>query len=473
MDQQLSLEQLSLKELNIDSKGLHINQFPNEILDQIFTFLNLVDRKSVSRVCLRWSKLAFAPHFMQGVVLRPNGRVANRYFEKVIKQSERVYKNIDGTELLFLDYLLYLGPNLESFRYRSRNKDDLRKILRFSPNLKELRFDSCAYQIETEPMPVMKQLVNFTTMDTNLLMLEIEQMFPKLSKMSVRIYDHNGNTRMCEALRHFGPQLDSLRIEVSKNSAASIYQMRFPQLEKIFLSGYVVTINLKGFFSHLANLVEIYIGVPIFDGILEEITKTCKKLQVLSFDVSGLRGSGLASLEQLPQLKSLEIFGDSFNTNVLTQCSKPIDTVLNLDIKDLRLYREKDFISEFLSKIFPNTTNFVLRCDYSCKSLMIPHFPKMQELTITSQFYLDILNKLPGISTLKTLRILDTWNSPKQILADVILSLLRRMPALRFVELNEDLRFRMSKDLVCLIRQEFPQCVIQWTKTPHYFFNKF
>ncbi|XP_055601226.1 F-box/LRR-repeat protein 7-like [Uranotaenia lowii] len=488
MEQELFLEQSSLGEPRPGSSGPHINQFPNEILDEIFAFLTLKDRKSVSLVCHRWNKLAFAPLYMREVLLN---MVRYNYKEsdfEVLKKSERIYKNIRCSKFS-INHLLFLGPNLESVSCKDGlYKCQLRPILQCSPKLRELKVSlRQSDKIDNDTMPVMEQLTSLrlNANKWSIKGFEISEIFPKVTRMDICISCEGEYTTLLKVLPHFGPQLQCLQISGDFSLRGIPFnQMPFPQLESFILSDYsreseteMEFDTFRNFFVQLTNLRSFDMIPPILDEYLQEITYNCKKLQELRINVNFLRDSAFASLAQLAHLKTLSIDGE-LHEDVLIQCSKPINTIRNLELRDL--WGSLDL----LPYVIPNAVNIILPIYADGLFELVSSFPNLKRLSISDvhgdfqtsdlevfvsleelildiprDFY-EIFDRLPGNPSLKRLRIFYSGNSKiKKTLDNDILRLLQRLPALRFLEL--DLGFRITEDGFRRIRQEFNQCVIQ------------
>ncbi|XP_055603694.1 uncharacterized protein LOC129751926 [Uranotaenia lowii] len=457
----------SLEESVVSTVPLHINQFPNEIMEHIFGYLNLEERKYASLVCHRWNLLAFGPHLLSEVVLQ-----LTRPALEELKQTNRSYRNINCRNLHFLtNYLPFLGPNLEGFQCKeSIFRHQLREILKLAPNLKSLNIK--AYydnRVDSEPMPVMNKLVDLNIRGDLWFSegFQTEEIFPNLSRMSVDFSTLVGNTRVYEVLKNFSFQLKYLSFDKYDKAPVAFDQSCFPHLNSIRMNAAPGELRLKSFFSQFvnSNLTNAHIDCALEDDILEAIAKICDKLEKLHVNVFLIRGPGFASLVQLANLKYLAICGP-FHKDFTEQYIKPNNTVVNLEVTVCRT-AETYFI------LLPDIIDKVIRSFLKMKRLYfnkpcgmfcvdspsaLTALVNVEELIVNG--IPNITNNLPGSSNLKRLHI---YNSRPYQMLD-ILSLLERMPALRLLDFDCDLNSELSD--VFHIRRKFPHCLVQRNRKP-------
>lgn len=306
----------------------HINSLPNYVLQEIFSYLPLDDRKTVSKVCRRWGQEAFAFRLLANVRLRIS---CHKMFSwtttvSVLRNSSREYRNIAFTvcgagmcsnvEYAFIvDVLDQMGTTIEAFTMkRGCSATQLKGFADRMPNLKRMT----VYVAEPEMLPV--ERVEFPVLKC-LLALDMEvgkddiikcdqfdvlRMAPNLQRLSVVFSGCNEHVRAFEMLKAYEYQLRLLDLSFCFYPLP-IDKLRFENLEVLKLRELPQRLNGDALHLMLRGLRELkaaHLGFSITKPTLEVICNSCPKLTTLDIRADGLE---VGSFKYLSDLQNLQV----------------------------------------------------------------------------------------------------------------------------------------------------------------------
>lgn len=321
-----ALFEVSMSTANMDqSQSIQeestINEIlPSEMLEHVFGFLPLHDRKSVSLVCRTWCALAFSRRFMRYVTLRlvdwENFR-ASKY--DVLRSSARRYRHImaffgpkecpEAQFELLLNLVDRFGRELDSlFCLTMFKANQLQQIVEKTPNVQQLVVGLSSVEGKSErTFPVLRRLKDLGSLNHMLQCpaLDVPRFAPNLEQLTVNFTSSENIGQSIEALKKFGPQLKSLEMFAS-DYYFEVNELRFPKLKILKLSGKIVDTSVtaqKNFFKQFTNLREVSFDCNIQDVVLDTLTRACPELKVLHMKSTELSEKSLCYLNRLKCLK--------------------------------------------------------------------------------------------------------------------------------------------------------------------------
>ncbi|XP_055543221.1 uncharacterized protein LOC129728780 isoform X2 [Wyeomyia smithii] len=298
------------------------------MLDKVFTYLSLEDRKAVSRVCLYWSRLAFRRmNFQIAIDVRKNK--SERTYLRVLLGSNRRYRHLwfyfgnrqDKSELM-LAIMRTFADSLETLKIMSDSTialrlDVLSHVAGICRNLKILHLQSVLFQYHDcsdtqfdalarlERLYLRSNLLEFSDVPIETMTPNITSLFIIISYVSVR---------PIEFLRSFSSRLRQLEVRfLTDDHFGAFSKLEFPQLEQLSLSS--ADSLLEGnklasyveLFHGLSNLVELTLQYEISITVLESVTKCCKKLRSLCLDTEELFDEHFVLIGELKCLEALRL----------------------------------------------------------------------------------------------------------------------------------------------------------------------
>ncbi|KAL1379693.1 hypothetical protein pipiens_014720 [Culex pipiens pipiens] len=457
------------------SQSIHeestINEIlPSEMLEHVFGFLPLHDRKSVSLVCRSWCALAFSRRFMRHVTLRlvdwENFR-ASKY--DVLRSSARRYRHImaffgpkecpEAQFELLLNLVDRFGRELDSlFCLTMFKANQLQQIVEKTPNVQQLVVGLSSVEGNSErSFPVLRRLKDLGSLNHMLQCpaLDVPRFAPNLEQLTVNFTSSENIGQSIEALKKFGPQLKSLEMFAS-DYYFEINELRFPKLRVLKLSGKIVDASVtaqKNFFKQFTNLREASFDCNIQDVVLDTLTRLlgisgklnsnlltdCKPLPTVeTFHLHMYESDNDQAIFQrftqlLPNTKQLKItFDEKFTIrNTLLSACKPFAKLQRLEIAD-RSYR--------MANAEPSADN------------ALQELKQLDELVLNS---LDVpVAYLHPSGTLKRLRLKFVVGMTDRELLDVV----RKFPNLRYLEVA--CCRRITDEGIRAVRDIVPSCVV-------------
>ncbi|KAL9698270.1 hypothetical protein quinque_001711 [Culex quinquefasciatus] len=424
---------------------------PSEMLEHVFGFLPLHDRKSVSLVCRTWCALAFSRRFMRHLTLRlvdwENFR-ASKY--DVLRSSARRYRHImaffgpkecpEAQFELLLNLVDRFGRELDSlFCLTMFKANQLQQIVEKTPNVQQLVVGLSSVEGKSErTFPVLRRLKDLGSLNHML---------------------------QCSALDvpRFAPNLEQLTVN--------------------FTSSENIVTAQKNFFKQFTNLREVSFDCNIQDVVLDTLTRACPELKVLHMKSTELGEKSLCYLNRLKCLKHLGISG-KLNSNLLIDC-KPLPTVETFHLHMYESDNDQAIFQRF-TQLLPNTKQLKITFDekFTIRNTLLSAckpFAKLQRLEIADRSYrmanaepsadnalqelklLDelVLNSLDvpvaylyPSGTLKRLRLKFIVGMTDRELLDVV----RKFPNLRYLEVA--CCRRITDEGIRAVRGIVPSCVV-------------
>ncbi|XP_058812074.1 uncharacterized protein LOC131676783 [Topomyia yanbarensis] len=318
-----------------------IQDLPEEMLVKITSYLDLEDRKSVSRVCLWWSKLAFRQSNVQlEIDVRKSRRDCNcsskcgcnldRTYLRVLMASQRHYKHLlfyfgtrqNKTDLM-LTILSKFAKSLETLKLISDcsvsvRLDFLRRIVDYCQNLKTLHLQSILFYDnegeairfgvlpKLERLYLRSNLLELTQVDVKTITPNITSLFMRVSYVSKRPVDF---------VTYFASRLTQLDVcFLTADYFQPFSKLHFPRLEKFSLSSADSLVEedeyleeYVDFVQRLGKLKEIKLQYKISTAVLGNLVQFCENLVVLSLYTEDLTDEHFLGLAELKCLKTLRL----------------------------------------------------------------------------------------------------------------------------------------------------------------------
>ncbi|XP_062548766.1 uncharacterized protein LOC134213585 [Armigeres subalbatus] len=287
---------------------------PVEVLEHIFSFLRLNDRKAASLVCHLWNELAFSRRFM--------GNVRLRLFDysrqgSYLRKSSRQYRNLiteELTESITCFWELYV-ERLESFESgQYLYEDQLWDLLKRAPKLRQLSAESV---VKTKTLnPEWSNLC-----------------FPAMNHLQeMRILSEFVPVTVVAMLHSLAPQLKSLCL--AREVCTHIIDLQFPLVEVLELVGlYYKKQSIAKFLCGFKSLKEIYMKCSVLNSELDAITNTYPNITKLCLTTTNLNPNAFCFLERLKSLKTLSVLG-KVDSRFILPC-KPLKSVKQFTIEEL------------------------------------------------------------------------------------------------------------------------------------------
>ncbi|XP_053698460.1 uncharacterized protein LOC128745411 [Sabethes cyaneus] len=486
-----------------------IGDLPEEMLDKIFTYLSLEDRKAVSRVCLHWSRLALRRmNFQLAIDVRRNK--LERTYLRVLLASNRRYRHLwlyfgsrqDKSDLMLV-ILRRFADSLETLKIMSDSTialrlDFLSHVIEICRNLRTLHLQSVLFQhhdgseITFGVLPKLDRLY----LRSNLLEFDdvpIEKMTPNITSLFVMI--SYVSPRPIEFLRHFSPRLKQLEIRFLTDDHFNAFsRLGFPQLEQLSLSsadslleGSRLTSYVE-FFNDLSHLVELTLQYEISTPVLGSVVKCCKNLQSLCLNTEELLDEHFALIGELKYLKALRLM----SANIDIEKAELVPVMPNLRLLTLEALAVVKSLemNNFLRRSFPAlvTLQLLRLCSHMNSASMnifysnlmsnlntlerlvlsekeneldmklLSCFAQLPRLHILQLHFRNLVHynsqhDLSSIGSFRTL-VLDVRNVSDEILQN----LLDHLPKLKQLEMPT--AHLCSADGLLAIRKKHPECTI-------------
>ncbi|XP_062554283.1 uncharacterized protein LOC134219555 [Armigeres subalbatus] len=349
------------------TEGVRLSKFPVEIVDHIFSFLPLPDRKSASLVCRLWNELAFDDRYMRHVVINFSGWESSNKISYLRKSSRR-YRNILaylGRELhreIFFDIIIevldHIGSELRSFHCMAlMSEKQLWSVISRVPKLEQLIvgfYTSSSRQQECF-FPELKNLKDLRLLEN---VHQIQSLnIPALTQFSGNFSDSWDAKESLAALRRMAPQLKRLELQSSENFIP-IDELQFPNVEKLELSGQIYqdasNSALRALFSGFKCLKEVDLIFNTEQLVLDIITKECPGIEKLHFENHPLNPNSFSLLERLKRLETLSLVV-SIDTPIILE-SKPLVSVKRLCLQIYNMDADASVIKG-LRKLLPNVND--------------------------------------------------------------------------------------------------------------------
>ncbi|XP_058456460.1 uncharacterized protein LOC131433870 [Malaya genurostris] len=283
-----------------------IEDLPDEMLVEIFSFLEFEDCLAATTVCRLWSGLALRWNELR-VDLEYN--VENKSFRTLLASS-RPYRHfsfdcscpcVDWDEPAQI--LAKFSSTIEILEISTNNSNKefpefLAKMTTLCTNLKRLAIEwnesePSGLEISFQPLNDLSDLY-LSLCDESLLEIDFRKVTPNITNLHLRT-DLNFK-RAHQILQHFSPRLKELKVSFyDEDRFKTVCEMNFPLLKKLhFLhcsSGqdHDWSLNLfSKFFRRCANLEDVTLRICTNMKVLESIAQFCCNLQSLCFDIPEL-----------------------------------------------------------------------------------------------------------------------------------------------------------------------------------------
>ncbi|XP_062537420.1 uncharacterized protein LOC134205823 [Armigeres subalbatus] len=348
----------------MSSKRLLLHNLPDDVLEHVFAFLPLSDRKSASLVCRLWSELAFSRRFLSNVTLQLFRKMKN-YQSNYLQRSTRRYRNVivffeskacQKAEYGFIIKIMNMfGAELESFHCMVNfSEEQLWNVIARAPQLKQLIVGLDGTTVQQFTFPKLRYLQDLGSL-TNVLRIQSLDA-PNLRQLTAIFTNLTDARESTALLRRQAPQLKNLEL-YSTEYFIPIEELQFPKVETLALRERICATNsdaLRTFFKGFVSLREVILGFNVGASDLDVITKTCSSIERLSFKFSAVIPNLFCLLGRLRRLKTLWLHG-VIDSKITLDC-KPLVSVQRLVFQVSKLSGEASVIRGF-RQILPNVTD--------------------------------------------------------------------------------------------------------------------
>ncbi|XP_038105227.1 uncharacterized protein LOC6035050 isoform X2 [Culex quinquefasciatus] len=334
------------------SEETTIDDLPEEMLETIFSHLDLEDRKSVTAVCHRWSRLALRWSELQlEVDFRKCG--TEESYRRTLLDSQRPYRHLVcyfGYDYAVGDLLLYIlakfSESLETMKlipnqFVPVELSFFASLTKLSANLKKLHIDACNFrdnsdgELEFHPLNNLQDLY----LENNLLDLsgghEIRELTPNISALHVQISYYSD--RPLHVLRHFGPRLKELEVW-------------FLSEDRFLEDGDTIQM-VQQFFRKSPELREATLRCNMIEPILADLANSCKNLRFLCLSMETVSADCFRWFSSLQNLKSLRLEDATIESPNLEQCPT-LSSLRKISLYSVKITNALD-LNHFLCRSYP------------------------------------------------------------------------------------------------------------------------
>ncbi|KAL9694120.1 hypothetical protein quinque_013405 [Culex quinquefasciatus] len=334
------------------SEETTIDDLPEEMLETIFSHLDLEDRKSVTAVCHRWSRLALRWSELQlEVDFRKCG--TEESYRRTLLVSQRPYRHLVcyfGYDYAVGDLLLYIlakfSESLETIKlipnqFVPVELSFFASLTKLSANLKKLHIDACNFrdnsdgELEFHPLNNLQDLY----LENNLLDLpgghEIRELTPNITALHVQISYYSD--RPLHVLRHFGPRLKELEVW-------------FLSEDRFLEDGDTIQM-VQQFFRKSPELREATLRCNMIEPILADLANSCKNLRFLCLSMETVSADCFLWFSSLRNLKSLRLEDATIESPNLEQCPT-LSGLRKISLYSVKITNALD-LNHFLCRSYP------------------------------------------------------------------------------------------------------------------------
>ncbi|XP_058835901.1 uncharacterized protein LOC131692711 isoform X1 [Topomyia yanbarensis] len=389
---------------------------PNEILENIFQYLNLKERKRLSSVCCRWDEVLFSDQYLhrhvvfniEGCRLLDVKKPVKRYYQALsLKIEDQFYNEM----LKNLRLLNTVSPNPTYLRLENWSSDNrlgwiFENIFCNLEHIEELHLTG---NCRTEKGSFCAFLNNLNVLMINAYHIQYFRLSaPNLTELFlyIRSEDH------LDLLSQFTDQLTKLSVVFDSKDGYYFFNLNFPKLTEL-----VIDRHMKGmikseqnisiaFFKRLKQLKKLHFSIKFIDSyVMQEIYSSISnltelKLQVCEGTIELSNVSKLIKLEKLavsaekvnllstklPKLKQLRLGSAEINNGTFVYGLENLmlqDSLRILDLHNVKFFPE-------VLKLTPV---------YNVRMIHISHYKRLQEN------HLQILvKKFPALCRLKIVK---------------------------------------------------------------------
>ncbi|XP_062703057.1 uncharacterized protein LOC109417326 [Aedes albopictus] len=476
----------------INNELFPIQGLPEEVLEQIFSFLPFLDRKSASLVCTTWERLAFSPGFLRKVALKigPPGNFihkSNRRYRNILL-NRHVYSNFPFQYVL--EILDRFATDVESFQCKGHlGSEQVCMVLSRLSNLQQLIVGLDFRDWHTIPPFLQVQTPGPLNNE-----LQIESLnVPNVTHLSISFTNSKDAMDSMAVLQRLAPQLKNVDL-YSTELFIPLEQLQFPKAEVLKIGENLsVTQNgrdLRTFFAGFKLLKEVRLDCVVEEIGIDLITKACPGIELFEFKVPRFNSIPFHLLECLKYLKTLGL-GPVYEVPANSPICNPLVSVKNLSME---LFECEESCIERLRHLLPNviamdvTLSIFPDDDWTFETGLkhiCRNFRELQRLVIDDLTYrngtlsslldleqLDQLEDLTfkGIDTqignMPTNPLLKRFviHHPDWLSDEDLLELARKYPNLRYLELG--LGRRVSSEGIAAFKSQLVNCVVHCVPDP-------
>lgn len=299
---------------------LHINSLPDGILQEVFCYLSLTDRKTAALVCSLWEQEAFSAGLLANVRLCMTNTCGEAFLE-VLRNSWRPYRNVVvcdmrlcGTVLCeFVMALLDIfGTTIEEFIMKNAcTAAQVKGFAERMPNLRKMViFVRESEKLSVEPLefPVLRRLHEVSVWikrdhGVKSCQLDMLRMAPNVQQLRIQYRFHD--EKMFDLLERCANQLRSLHL-FAYCYPFPIHTLRFENLIVLKLQGVPQLRNfhrLSHMLRGMRKLKAIHLDYRISTTTLAVVCNSCPKLETLDIRADGLEAGSFDYLSDTPHLQ--------------------------------------------------------------------------------------------------------------------------------------------------------------------------
>lgn len=287
-----------------------IDDLPEEVVEHIFSFLPVPDRKSASLVCTKWEKLAFCHRLLRNVTLKVQLRLKCH----VLRKSNRRYRNLTidsldrlvGSEFENLLEILDRFADVECFVYLGNlESKHLCMVLNRLPKLQQMMVGRMIREwCPANGCRISEQLQATGTLNN---VLQTERLVvPNLTQLSISFTNSDDGMDTFPILLRLAPQLKNVDL-YSTDYCIPLEQLQFPKAEVLKIGGSLCNTdndcNLRTFFTGFKLLKEVTLESTVKEIALDVLTEACPEIEIFKFEVSSYDPAPIHLLGRLKCLK--------------------------------------------------------------------------------------------------------------------------------------------------------------------------
>ncbi|EAT43573.1 AAEL005005-PA [Aedes aegypti] len=487
----------------------HINNLPDGLLLEIFTYLPLIDRKTASQVCRLWDQEAFSARLMTSVRLRISCTMLNSKARslELLRNSSRPYRNImitlcgsgacNDIQYEFIVTVLDLfGKSIESFTMiRGCSAAQFKDFVVRMPGLKHVT----AYVTEPDKRPVESlvfpvlgklrevdlEINNDDVLESG--QLDVLGMAPNVTQLGITFDKCDEPVQVIDLLEVCAEQLTSLDLFVP-HDRIPIDELQLGKLEVLKLRGRAFSYDnnkLYLLFKGLPALKEVHLDFVVTESALRIVCSNCPKLEKLDIKTDILQEKSFKCLETLSNLQVLIV--NFINTSMIVGC-KPLTSIKEMQIHVDDTYLNNHDYAEQMYRVFPNVRSMkIFFRGFRTKIIdevfvrqICRTFVNLRKLTVSGEYCLyatvrgfDSPNDLGNVEEFIFIKTdfsigpSSYTNRIKRLIFDHVnaididvYSIDKFFPKLQYLEFVSCKEIK--PDVIVKLRETFPRCVIHY-----------